>query len=110
MRTRNSFRFDSVRKVRQNEIEYSDSLELSKNSYRIVSYRIESYRIESYRIESNRIVSNRIVSNRIVSYRIESYRIVSNRIFFKNTKKETANQTVEFISNKNKKLKFWNKN
>jgi hypothetical protein len=29
-------------------------------------------------------------------------RIVSNRIFFKNTKKETANQTVELISNKNK--------
>ena len=42
--------------------------------------------------------------------RIESNRIVSNRIFFKNTKKETANQTVELISNKNKKLKFWNKN
>jgi len=48
--------------------------------------------------------------DRIESYRIESYRIVSNRIFFKNTEKETANQTVEHISNKNKKSKFWNKN
>jgi hypothetical protein len=35
---------------------------------------------------------DRIVSNRIVSY----------RIIFKNTEKETANQTVELISNKNK--------
>jgi len=30
-------------------------------------------------------------------------RIVSYRIFFKNTEKETANQTFEFISNKNRK-------
>jgi hypothetical protein len=35
-------------------------------------------------------------------------KIVSYRIFFENTEKETANQTVELISNKNKK--FWNKN
>ena len=62
-------------------------------------------RIESYRIVPYRIVSYRIVSNRIVPYRIVSY-----RIFFKNTEKETANQTVELISNKNKKLKFWKKN
>jgi hypothetical protein len=48
--------------------------------------------------------------DRKVSNRIASNRIVSNRIFFnKNTKKETANQTVELISNKNKKLKFYNK-
>ena len=58
----------------------------------------------------DRIESYRIVPYRIVSYRIVSYRIVSYRIFFKNTEKETANQTVELISNKNKKLKFWNKN
>ena len=51
------------------ESNYSDSLELSKNSYQ---------------------------------------RSVSYRIFFKNIEKETANQTVELISNKNKKLKFWN--
>ena len=56
------------------KIKYSDSLELSKNSYQ------------------------------------RWYRIASNRIFFKNTKKETANQTAELISNKNKKFKFWNKN
>ncbi len=31
-------------------------------------------------------------------------RIGSYRIFFKNTEKETANQTVELISNKNKKF------
>jgi hypothetical protein len=37
-------------------------------------------------------------------------RIVSYRIFLKYTEKETANQTIELISNKNKKLKFCNKN
>jgi hypothetical protein len=42
--------------------------------------------------------------------RIVLYRIVSYRIFLKNTEKETANETVELISNKNKRLKFWNKN
>ncbi len=36
--------------------------------------------------------------------RIESYRII-----FENTEKKTANQTVELISDKNKKLKSWNK-
>jgi hypothetical protein len=39
-----------------------------------------------------------------------SYRIGPDQIFFKNTEKETTNQTFELISNKNKKLKFWNKN
>jgi hypothetical protein len=38
--------------------------------------------------------------------RMESYRIESYRIFFKNTKKETENQTVELFHMKIKKLKF----
>ena len=53
-----------------------------------------------------RSVAYRIVSYRIVSYRIVSYRIVSYHIFFKNTEKETANQTVELISNKNKQVLY----
>ncbi len=56
------------------QTKYSDSLELSKNSYQA------------------------------------SYRIVSYLIFFKNTENKTANQTVKLISDKNKKLIFWNKN
>jgi hypothetical protein len=39
--------------------------------------------------------------------RTKSYRI---GYLLKFREKEATNQTVEYISNKNKKLKFWNKN
>jgi len=72
---------------------------------------MELGRIGKYLIDNLILIYTVILSNfrktrtkdRIVSYRIVPYRIVSYHIFFKNNKKETANQTVELISNKNKK-------